>query len=56
MSNHQRSDRYFRWFLVFAALYFLVHIGIAAADTILINQPNGDQTICMIMGNIVQCY
>lgn len=42
--------------LVFAAIYFLGHIGYALADTILINQPNGGQTICVIVGNIVQCY
>ena len=26
MTKHQQSDRYFRWFLIFAALYFLGHI------------------------------
>lgn len=50
------NERFIKFLLVFAALYFLVHIGVALADTVLINQPNGDQTICMIVGNIVQCY
>lgn len=30
MSNHDRTDRYFKWFLVFAAVYFVGHILIAA--------------------------
>lgn len=32
MTKHEKSDRYFKWFLVAVALYFLVHIGIAAAQ------------------------
>lgn len=56
MNNHQKSDRFFKWFLVFAALYFLVHVGVASADTILINQPDGRQTICVIVGSVIQCY
>ena len=32
MTNHQKSDRYFRWFLLFAALYFLGHIVAALAQ------------------------
>jgi hypothetical protein len=26
MSNHNKSDKYFKWFLVFAFLYFFIHI------------------------------
>ena len=26
MTKQQQSDKYFKWFLVFAALYFLGHI------------------------------
>ena len=50
------NEKFIKFLLVFAALYFLVHIGVALADTVLINQPNGEQTICVIVGNIVQCY
>lgn len=32
MTKHEKSDRYFKWFLIAVALYFLVHIGIAAAQ------------------------
>lgn len=35
---------------------FVVSIQIANAETILINQPNGDQNICMIYGTVIQCY
>jgi hypothetical protein len=27
-----KSDRYFKWFLFAVAMYFLIHIGIAAAQ------------------------
>ena len=30
MSNHDRTDRYFKWFLVFAAVYFVGHILVGA--------------------------
>lgn len=43
-------------FLIFAWLYFMLHIGAAVADTILINSPDGRQTICVIVGTVVQCY
>ena len=49
-------DRLFKVFLAFVALYFLGHIGYALADTVLINQPDGRQTICVIVGSVVQCY
>ena len=33
MTNHQKSDKYFKWFLLFVALYFLGHIAAALAQT-----------------------
>lgn len=35
MNKHNQSDKYFKWFLVFAALYFLGHIisGLAQAQS-----------------------
>jgi len=50
------SDKLFKLFLAFVAMYFLGHIGYALADTILINSPDGRQTICVIVGTVVQCY
>lgn len=55
-TKQARSDRYFKYFLIFAALYFLAHIGIAAADTVIINQPDGGQRVCIIQGSVVTCY
>lgn len=50
------SDKLFKLFLALVAIYFLGHIGYALADTILINQPDGRQTICVVVNNIIQCY
>ena len=50
------NDKFIKFLLVFTALYFLVHIGYALADTVLINQPDGKQTICVVVNNIIQCY
>jgi hypothetical protein len=35
MSTHQRSDKYFKWFLIVAFLYFLGHfiVGVANASS-----------------------
>ena len=32
MNKHDNSDKYFKWFLAFAALYFLGHIFAAAVQ------------------------
>ena len=50
------SDKLFKLFLAFVALYFLGHIGAALAETVLINTPDGRQTICVIVGSVIQCY
>lgn len=50
------NEKFIKWLLLFAALYFLGHIGYALADTVLINQPDGRQTICVIVGTVIQCY
>lgn len=36
MTKHNKSDKYFKWFLVFAFLYFLGHIisGLAQAQSL----------------------
>ena len=33
MTTHQKSDRYFKWFLIVAALYFFGHMGAALATS-----------------------
>jgi hypothetical protein len=33
MTAHQKSDRYFKWFLIVAALYFFGHMGAALATS-----------------------
>jgi len=47
---HQRSDRWFRWFLLFAALYFLGHMVYALADTTVFT-PDGKVVTCRPLPN-----
>lgn len=57
MTNHQKSDKYVKWLLIFAALYFLLHaIAAIAAEPVIINQPDGGQTVCIISGSYITCY
>jgi hypothetical protein len=57
MTNHQKSDKYVKWLLIFAALYFLGHvIAAVAAEPVIINQPDGGQRVCIISGGYVTCY
>ena len=56
-TQHEKSDQYFKWFLLFAALYFLIHIAVAvAAEPVIINQPSGGQTVCIVQGSYIVCY
>jgi len=45
-------------FLVFVWLFFLAHIAAALADDniVIINQPSGGQTVCVMQGSYVVCY
>lgn len=57
MNKHYRSDKWFKWFLFFVAMYFLGHIASAlAAQPIIINQPDGGQKVCIVSGGYVTCY
>jgi hypothetical protein len=57
MTNHQKSDKFIKWVLIFAALYFLGHMIVAvAAEPVIINQPDGGQRVCIISGGYVTCY
>lgn len=55
MSNHNKSDKYFKWFLMFAFLYFLGHViaGVAHAQ-----QPPAQPPIIQCWNNgfgTIQC-
>jgi hypothetical protein len=48
-----------KFFLLFVWLFFLAHIAVALAGDdgiIIINQPNGGQTVCITQGSYVVCY
>jgi hypothetical protein len=50
-------NKYLKWLLIFTALYFLGHAIAAMADeTVIINQPDGGQRVCVIQGSYVICY
>lgn len=34
----------------------LVPMSVAASQTVIINQPGGGQTVCIIQGGYVTCY
>jgi len=57
MTKHEKSDKYVKWLLIFAALYFLLHmVSAMAAQPVIINQPDGGQRVCIISGSYVTCY
>ena len=47
-----------KFFLLFVWLFFMVHMAAALANDsiIVINQPNGGQTVCVYQGSYVVCY
>lgn len=46
-----------KYFLVFVWLFFLAHIVSALADeTVVINQPDGGQKVCIVQGSYITCY
>jgi hypothetical protein len=47
MTNHEKSDKWIKWVLVFAALYFLGHIFAAVANA---------QAYPTVPAPIVQCW
>jgi hypothetical protein len=55
--NHEKNDKWFKIFLLCAAAYFLIHIAVAvAAEPVIINQPGGGQTVCIVQGSYIVCY
>ena len=55
MTNHQKSDVYFKWFLLFVALYFLGHIVAGVAHAQSAPPPPTIQCTSNGMGTII-CY
>lgn len=57
MNKHDRSDKWVKWLLLFSALYFLGHMVHAlAAQPVIINQPDGNQVVCIVDGSYITCY
>jgi hypothetical protein len=57
MNKHDRSDKWVKWLLIFSALYFLGHMVHAlAAQPVIINQPDGNQVVCIVDGSYITCY
>ena len=54
--QEKKWDRIATWLLVATVIYFGCHIGYALADTIIINQPNGGQTVCIMQNGVVTCF
>ena len=56
--QESKWDRYVKWLLLFAIIYFGAHIYNALAQTtpVIINQPNGGQTVCIVDGRYITCY
>ena len=53
-----RWDKYVKWILIVMILYFGFHIYNALAGTtpVIINQPDGGQTVCIVDGRYITCY
>ena len=51
-------DRYVKWLLIVMILYFGAHVYNALAQTtpVIINQPDGRQTVCIVDGRYITCY
>ena len=55
--NYQRDDKYLKWLLVIAIVYFGFHIANALANsTVVINQPGGGQMVCINQGGFITCF
>jgi hypothetical protein len=52
-----RWDRYVKWILLFAIIYFGAHIYVAlGTEPVIINQPDGGQKVCIVDGRYITCY
>ena len=55
--HYHKWDRYLKWLLIIAVMYFGFHIYNALAETpVIINTPDGGQRVCIVQGGFVTCY
>ena len=55
--QESKWDKYVKWLLLFAVIYFGAHVYIAlAAEPVIINLPDGGQRVCIVSGGYVTCY
>lgn len=54
-TSHDPWDKYIRWVLLFAALYFLGHITYALADQSIVQTPDGQIHTCIVNKGWVTC-
>lgn len=50
------NDKFIKFLLVFTALYFLLHIANALADTYIATTQTGGQVVCIVNGQYITCY
>jgi len=51
-----KSDKFIKWVLIFALVYFLGHIVAAVAQTTIITLPDGSQRVCIMQNGYLVCY
>jgi len=57
MRQECKWDRYVKWILIMMVVYFGAHIYNAlAAQPVIINQPDGGQTVCIVDGRYISCF
>jgi len=56
MTKHEKSDKFIKWVLIFALIYFLGHIAAAVAQTTIVTMPDCGQLVCINQGGFVTCY
>lgn len=56
MSNHEKSDRYIKWLLLFGALYFLGHIFASAVNAQSYPPPTPTIRCIPAGGGTVTCF
>lgn len=57
MRQESKWDRYVKWLLIIMIIYFGGHIYYAfAVEPVIINQPDGRQTVCIMDGRYITCY
>jgi hypothetical protein len=42
--------------IAFTIIYLAFHVGHAMAEIVVINQPNGGQTVCIMQAGVVTCF